>query len=162
MLNVYSGVSMHKEKSARKLFRPYLTTHFTVSSQGTYFLIVLLCASSMIEMVRHTYWVYPYVLWLFSVSVLDPLLLIQALKVPANPDPLSLICQQNPRCAQKLPSGSYCSLVYLCLILAFIPHHSMLRVLPRNFKQMLSSVHHSLETKYPAIPEIMVLWLVFI
>lgn len=61
---------------------------------------------------------------------------------------IHLLCHQNPRCAQKLPSGSHCSSVYLCLILAFITQHSMLTVLPRGFTQMLPLGHYSLETTY--------------
>lgn len=107
----------------------------------------------MAEMSRHTYWGSPYVLCLFSMTVLDAIPLNQGLKMPTSPDLLNLTCQHNSRGAYKLPSGSHCSSEYLFLILAFIAHHSMLTDPHRSFIQTLSLGHHSLEkpTTHPDI-----------
>lgn len=77
-------------------------------------------------MSRCTYWGSPYVLWLFSMNVLDAIALKQELKMPASPDLLPLICQHNSRYACKPPPGSHGSSEYLCLIWAFIQNHSRL------------------------------------
>lgn len=135
-----------------KLFKHYLTSHFTVFSHNIYLLIIPLWVSSTTEMSRHTYCSSPYVLWLFSKTVLDVIPLKQGLKMPASPDLLALISQQNSRSACKPLSGSHCSSEYLFLILVFTPHHSMSSQYAdrpqRGFTHMLSLCQQSLETIY--------------
>jgi len=78
------------------------------------------------------------VLWFFSVTILDTLL-IQAPKIPASPDLPCLICQQNARYAWKLPDAPP----------PYFGPHTFLQYIdsptPR-FYAMWSFGHHSLET----------------